>query len=276
MTLKGPSKRSMLIGSVCLYAGTATLAYYLSGRRSSPANEAVDGDEERISTSGFLSAEEKRTLYSRLAGQYDRLIGRDEIFLLLTRLRKTLMRRAHGDVLEIAGGTGRNLSYYANDCHVTVTDGSASMLKVAKEKAHQLLMDRDDQSDGVKFTFEVQDAEHLPYPDDRFDTVVDTFGLCSVDDPKAVLSEAQRVCKPDGTVLLLEHGASSYRWLRTYQAKSSHKHYQKWGCMYDRDINSIVEESGLRIVSSKLWHLGTTHVIIAKPNKSVNHLQPEL
>lgn len=42
--------------------------------------------------------------------------------------------------------------------------------------------------------------------DDMFDFVVDTFGLCSFNDPVNVLREMARVAKPDGKILLLEHG----------------------------------------------------------------------
>jgi ubiquinone/menaquinone biosynthesis C-methylase UbiE len=56
----------------------------------------------------------------------------------------------------------------------------------------------------------VADVEHLPFDDEQFDCVVDTFGLCSVADPHAPMSEMSRVCKSGGLVLLLEHGASSW------------------------------------------------------------------
>jgi ubiquinone/menaquinone biosynthesis C-methylase UbiE len=55
----------------------------------------------------------------------------------------------------------------------------------------------------------VADAERgLPYADGSFDTVLDAFGLCSYEDPVAALREMRRVCRPDGRVLLLEHGRS--------------------------------------------------------------------
>jgi SAM-dependent methyltransferase len=39
--------------------------------------------------------------------------------------------------------------------------------------------------------------------------VIDTFGLCSFENPREVLTEMQRVVKHDGRILLLEHGMQS-------------------------------------------------------------------
>lgn len=46
------------------------------------------------------------------------------------------------------------------------------------------------------------------FPENSFDTVVDTFGLCSIADAERALLEMQRVCKPDGRIILL--GTSSH------------------------------------------------------------------
>jgi len=53
------------------------------------------------------------------------------------------------------------------------------------------------------------DAQNMEFGNDSFDSVVETFALCSYPDPVKVLQEMQRVCKADGTILLFEHGTES-------------------------------------------------------------------
>ena len=54
------------------------------------------------------------------------------------------------------------------------------------------------------------DAHNIPFPENSFDTVVDTFGLeCCYDIQKAY-DEIKRVCKKNGKILLLERGKSSW------------------------------------------------------------------
>ena len=57
----------------------------------------------------------------------------------------------------------------------------------------------------------------LPYPDNSFDAVADTFSLCVFPEPLAALREAARVLKPGGKLLLLEHQRSSFAPFAWYQ-----------------------------------------------------------
>jgi len=60
------------------------------------------------------------------------------------------------------------------------------------------------------------DAQALEFPDDSFDTVISSFSTCTFPDPIAALHEMERVCTPDGEILLLEHrrsDAAPLAWL---------------------------------------------------------------
>ena len=57
-------------------------------------------------------------------------------------------------------------------------------------------------------------AEHLPFPDETFDTVVFTYLLRYVQDPDATIRELSRVLKPGGELLSLEFGIPEALWVR--------------------------------------------------------------
>ncbi len=47
----------------------------------------------------------------------------------------------------------------------------------------------------------------MTYESEQFDTVVDTFGICSYDEPHMAVRQMGRVLKFGGRMVLLEHGA---------------------------------------------------------------------
>lgn len=122
-------------------------------------------------------------------------------------------------------------------------------------------------ADGVVETeirFKTMNAAAIPYPDQSFDTVVDTFGLCSFEDPVQVLREMKRVLKPGGRLLLLEHGNSHWGFMKDMQAKQLDRHVHKYGCYWNREIGELVQEAGLRVVEQERSQLGTVFYIIAE------------
>jgi ubiquinone/menaquinone biosynthesis C-methylase UbiE len=102
--------------------------------------------------------------------------------------------------LEIGVGTGKNFDFYPANAQITAIDFSPAMLKLATEKA---------QRNNVAVALNLMDVESLCYADNCFDTVVASFVFCSVPHPRKGLKELQRVCKPGGKVILLEHVLSS-------------------------------------------------------------------
>ncbi|KAF9115616.1 Methyltransferase-like protein 7B [Mortierella sp. AM989] len=115
----------------------------------------------------------------------------------------------------------------------------------------------------TEIRFKSMNAAAIPYPDQSFDTVVDTFGLCSFEDPVQVLKEMKRVLRPGGKLLLLEHGNSHWGFMQDMQAKQLDRHVHKYGCYWNREIEQLVEEAGLKVVEKERAQLGTVYYIVA-------------
>lgn len=146
-------------------------------------------------------------VWEKAAPSYDRQIALFEK-LLLGGGREWLGARAHGLVLEVAIGTGRNLPHYPPDTTVTGIELSPAMLAIAARRADSL---------GRHVDLRTGDAEHLPYGEATFDTVVCALSLCAIPDPAAAISEMKRVLVPGGRLLLLDHVGST--WPPIYAAQ---------------------------------------------------------
>jgi ubiquinone/menaquinone biosynthesis C-methylase UbiE len=148
-----------------------------------------------------------RRIWARLAPRYDKKIRLPER-LLFGGGRAWVCSRAHGDVLEIGVGTGRNLPHYPPDVRITAMDASAEMLDIARSRAADLRR---------QVTLRVGDAQSLEFSDQSFDAVVCTLSLCSIPDPRAAVAEMKRILRPGGRALLLEHVRSPRMLVRTIQ-----------------------------------------------------------
>ena len=181
----------------------------------------------------------------------------------LTPLTFTDLHPAHPQLAPTR--TGRNFGYYPKGTKLTATDCSPAMVEVARTKAAG-----ECEASSVDVRVEdVQARKGMGFKSGSFDTVVDTFGLCSYEDPVAALREMARVCKRGderGRILLIEHGRSeSHAWLTNILDKHASPHAAKWGCYWNRDIVGIVKEAGLTIVQRHEFHFGTTQLIVAEP-----------
>lgn len=166
--------------------------------------------------------------------------------------------------ISVGCGTGRNFDYYANSSKVIAVDAAASMVQEASKKVQP----------STSIMVQQMDAHQLSFPDKSFDTVVDTFGLCSYQDPVHVLRELQRVCKDNGQVLLIEHGRGSYDWINRVLDNGAHHHAHNWGCIWNRDISELLQKAGLEVVSMQRFHFGTTYLIEAKPVSTLKNPSP--
>ena len=64
-------------------------------------------------------------------------------------------------------------------------------------------------------------------------------------------------CKPSGSILLLEHGVSSWDLIARCQRHRLNRQVVRWGCYWDRDILACVEAAGLRVVELRRTNCDT-------------------
>lgn len=140
--------------------------------------------------------------YDRNATVYDKMLS--PVAKTLSKWRRKLLKDTHGKTLEVGVGTGKSFSDYPNGVLITGIDSSENMLKHARKRAKGY-----NHIDKLL----VMDAERLNFLDNSFDTVVASCVFCSVNNPIKAFKEIKRVCKPSGTIYLLEHVRSQKKVL---------------------------------------------------------------
>ena len=270
-------RAGLVLGAGGIYVGAVFLTFQYVNLNNEEIDQATL--EARRLGKTFVKDPKRTDTFQQIAYAYDDEIGKDELVMGINLLRRALLYfHAKGRTLEVGAGTGRNLGYYplgADEKSVSkiiLTDTADRMLLRAKKKVEKM-----SKSDQDRYEIAVADAANLEqYKDDAFDTVVDTFGLCSFDDPVAVLKELQRVCHPKGKILLLEHGRTkSYEGLNKYLDKNAERHAKNWGCVWNRDIDQILNDAGLQIDTLQTWHFGTTYYVVCRPKHHSDALQKQ-
>lgn len=158
----------------------------------------------------------------------------------LEKDRIDTVENATGVVLEIGFGSGLNLPFYKNIIKLLALDPSLELYNFAKDRIKK-----------AEFPFEYIQASALriPLPQNSIDTVVSTWSLCSILDPKAALEEVKRVLKPGGKFFFIEHGSSPKRIVGKLQKILTplSKCYGG-GCHMDRKIDALITEAGFDIL----------------------------
>jgi ubiquinone/menaquinone biosynthesis C-methylase UbiE len=157
---------------------------------------SIDTETERV-----------RRIQDKQAPHYDRQMGFFDR-VLFAGGREWACSRVDGEVLELAFGTGRNLPYYPAGVRLTGIELSPQMLEIARQRAEEMGRDVD---------LRIGDAQTLEFEDQSFDTVIITFGLCTIPDDRGAVTEAHRVLRPDGRLVLLEHVRSPSVTVRAVQ-----------------------------------------------------------
>jgi ubiquinone/menaquinone biosynthesis C-methylase UbiE len=133
-----------------------------------------------------------RKSYSLIAPIYDLFI---EGTMRAARMRSlsALPTDVTGQVLISGSGTGLDLPLLPALHHYTALDFNAAMLSRARSRGAALQVD-----------WILGDSMSLPFADQHFDHIVLHLILAVVPEPQCCLSEAARVLKPNGTIILFD------------------------------------------------------------------------
>jgi phosphatidylethanolamine/phosphatidyl-N-methylethanolamine N-methyltransferase len=133
-----------------------------------------------------------RVSYSLIAPLYDLVVER-----AMCEARKqsllALPPDSTGRVLLSGIGTGLDLPLLPAAHHYTALDFNAAMLSRARARGA-----------GLQVDWVLGDSMALPFPDEHFDHVVLHLITAVVPHPEQCLSEAARVLKPGGTIILFD------------------------------------------------------------------------
>lgn len=135
-------------------------------------------------------------MYGDLAGLYEPLF-RWVFYPRIASVIRSLKIESGKRVLEVGVGTGLSLDAYPSDAQVIGIDLAEDMLAKAQLKI--------DQHGWRNIQVRPGDAQNIDFPDDSFDYVMAYHVISVVPDPKRMMAEMHRVCKPGGTIVLINH-----------------------------------------------------------------------
>ncbi len=204
---------------------------------------------------------DKKKTYNRIAWIYDFL---DQSFEQnrYKPLRPLIMDGLSGALLDAGVGTGRNFPYYPDTCEVTGIDLSPAMLERARRRKEEL---------GTAVDLREMNVLELEFADDSFDSVISTFLFCVLDTEhqQPALEQLARVCRPGGTIRILEYAISEDP-LRRFIMKL----WRPWvrfayGAEFDRNTEQYLDAAGLDLIEKKFLYKDIIKLLTVRPKPPV-------
>jgi len=188
-------------------------------------------------------------LFDKYFKKYDAWYNKNEIAYLseLKAIKKVLPRKGKG--LEIGVGTGRFAAPLGIKFGV---DPSRRAIKIAKER-------------GVNVRVGI--GEKLPFKSSYFDYAAIIISICFVQDPLKVISEARRVLKKKGKIVVAIVDKDSF--LGRYYQKKKSVFYKEAEFFTVNDVVRMLKENGFVRFSyyQTLFKLPDKMTVIEKPQR---------
>lgn len=161
-------------------------------------------------------------------------------------VRTRLCAGLAGDVLEIGYGSGLNQPHLpATVSGVWAVEPSTTALRLSEERRA---------ASQVPVVVAGDDAQVLPFPDDRFDAALCTWVLCGIPDPNAALAEVARVLKPGASLHFVEHGLAPDPGVVRWQRRGNRINQAIAGCILDNDVRGLLAGSLLTVAGIDTWY----------------------
>lgn len=174
----------------------------------------------------------------------------------LRQIRRELVNKAEGRVIEIGSGTGLNFPFYSSGLQVEAVEPDPMMRNKSIERLRRLNKNR--------IMTHLADAERLPFRNDSFDTIIATLVFCTISNPDQALKELYRVSKPGANFYLLEHVKLDNPWAARLQ-KVLTPFWKRicGGCHLDRNTLLLIEQSDWEVKKTISFYKGLFIIIEA-------------
>lgn len=200
--------------------------------------------EHRVESPGSerkygLNHDEVVTAYRRYGRLYNMIFGAS----MEPGRRKALAAmncQPNERILEVGVGSGLALPGYPSHVHVTAIDLSPDMLRMARQVVEKHGLRNVD--------LQQMDAQQMLFDENSYDKAAIMYVATVVPDPRAMMAELRRVCKPDADIYVLNHFASRNPVIRT--GEKLLLPLSKWlGFDAHFDMNRFIEDSGMELRS---------------------------
>jgi ubiquinone/menaquinone biosynthesis C-methylase UbiE len=151
---------------------------------------------------------------------------------------------AAGTVLEVGIGSGLNLPFYGRAVErLYGVDPRRELWTLARKRIERA---------PCPVEFVQASAERIPMGDGSIDTVVMTWTLCSIPDAGRALLEMNRVLKPEGQLIFVEHGLAPDPRIVAWQDRLN----PVWrrvagGCNLNRKIDALILDAGFQFTQNE-------------------------
>ena len=187
--------------------------------------------------------------YTKLSGVYDLAV---KLLPVWKTWIKTVIPYIEGNrVLEASFGTGYLLMQYADKYETYGIDFNEKMVETAQKNIARK---------NIKATLRQANVEALPFPDNYFDTIINTMAFSGYPNGKKAMSEFYRVLKDGGKLLIVDFDYPANRnrfgyWLTKLMESAGDT---------IRNISELLQDFHFEFTEKEIGGFGSVHFYRAK------------